>query len=82
MTKTVLEKLELWASNNNWSLSHPLDSERFWDFVIEAFRNGDLAIPEDDFYGTIVKHCSDEDALTESYIRYENGIALLKQYAK
>lgn len=82
MTKEVLAKLDLWAVNNNWNLPHPLDNERFWDFVIEAFKRGDLAIPEDDFYGALVNYCSDEDTLTESYIKYENGIALLKQYAK
>lgn len=82
MTDTVLQKLDLWASSNNWNLPHPLDDERFWDFVIEAYKSGDTAIPEDDFYEAIAKYYSDEDALTESYIKYENGIALLKQYAQ
>lgn len=82
MKKSVQDKLEAWASNNNWSVSHPLDDERFWDFVIEAYKNADVGIPEDDFYGAIVKYCTDEDTLTDYYIKYQNGITLLKRYGK
>lgn len=82
MKTNVSEKLEIWASNNNWSVSHPLDDERFWDFVIEAFRSDDTSITEDDFYGIISKHYSDEDTLTEYYIKYQNGIELLTQFTK
>ncbi len=82
MKKNVLEKLNAGASSNNCGVSHPLDDERFYDFVIEAFKGGDTAIPEQDFYEAVSKYYSDEDALTESYIKYENGIELLRQYAK
>lgn len=82
MKKNVSAKLELWASNNNWMLSHPLDNERFWDFVIEAFKNEEHEITEDDFYGKLVSYCSDEDVLTKSYVRYQNGIELLKRFNK
>ncbi len=82
MKTNVLEKLEAWASNNNWSVSHPLDDECFWEFVIEAYKNGDTSIHEDDFYGAIFKYYTDEDALTKYYTKYEDGITLLKQYSK
>ncbi len=74
MKTNVSQKLEIWASNNNWSVSHPLDDERFWDFVIEAYKSEDTSIPEDDFYGIISKYYSDEDTLTEYYIKYQNSI--------
>ena len=82
MNKNVREKLELWASNNNWSSNHPLDDERFWNFVIEAFHSGEHKITEDDFYSVLMPHCKDEDILTENYIRYEDGIELLSQFTK
>lgn len=82
MNETTKEKLVKWAESNNWSLSHPLDDERFWDFVIEAYKNGDVAIPEAEFYGLVSGYYNDEDTLTDFYIKYENGIELLKQYDK
>ena len=82
MKKNVKEKLNTWASHNNWLLSNPVDGERFWNFVIEAFNGGDLAISEGDFYGVLVKYCNDEDILTEMYTKYKNGIALLQQSTK
>ncbi|HEY4515097.1 MAG TPA: hypothetical protein VJJ22_02970 [Candidatus Paceibacterota bacterium] len=82
MKTSVLEKLDLWASNNNWGVSHPSDDERFWSFVIEAFKSGDTSIPEDDFYGAIVKYYADEDILTKYYTKFENGIELLRQFVK
>lgn len=82
MKENVLEKLEVWASNNNWNASHPSDEERFRAFVIEAYNSGDISIPEDDFYGALVKYYSDEDTLTEYYGSYQEGIELLQQYAK
>lgn len=82
MKTNVSQKLEIWASNNNWSVSHPLDDERFWDFVIEAYKSEDTSIPEDDFYGIISKYYSDEDTLTEYYIKYQNSIELLTQFTK
>ena len=82
MKKNVSEKMQLWASNNNWTASHPLDNERFWDFIIEAFNSDEHQITEDDFYGALIHYCSDEDILTDNYIRYENGIALLRRFTK
>ncbi len=82
MNPSTKEKLELWANNNNWSLPHPLDKERFWGFVIEAYRNGDDEIPEDEFYAFLSNFYNDEDTLTNYYIKYEDGIDLLHSYDK
>jgi len=82
MKDNIRKKLELWASNNNWALSHPLDDERFWDFVIEVFNSSERQITEDDFYSVLIPYCEDEDILTENYIRYENGIEVLNQFTK
>ena len=82
MNPSTKEKLQIWASNNNWSASHPLDMERFWDFVTEAYRNGDNQISEDEFYSFLSTFYSDEDTLTDYYIKYENGIELLRSYRK
>jgi len=82
MNTSTKEKLQLWAQNNNWSTSHPLDTERFWDFVSEAYRNQDTQISEDEFYSFLSSFCNDEDTLTNYYIKYEDGIELLRCYNK
>lgn len=79
MNQSTKEKLKNWAENNNWSTSHPLDDERFWDFVIEAYKNGDKSIPETEFYELVATYYQDEDTLTDFYIKYENGIRLLER---
>ncbi len=82
MKPSTREKLINWANGNNWSASHPLDMERFWKFVIEAYTNGDSQISEDEFYGSLSSFYDDEDVLTDYYIKYENGIELLDCYNK
>lgn len=80
MNQSTKQKLKEWAESNNWSVSHPLDDERFWDFVIEAYKNGDKAISETEFYELVATYYQDEDTLTDFYIKYENGIKLLDRY--
>ncbi|MDP2749835.1 MAG: hypothetical protein Q8O89_03310 [Nanoarchaeota archaeon] len=82
MKKSVSKKLKLWAINNNWVSSSPSDDDRFEEFVIEAFNNEDYDITEDDFYSQLISYCSDEDILTDSYIKYKNSIEILKRFAK
>lgn len=82
MINNTKEKLQLWAEDNNWSAAHPLDMERFWDFVIEAYRNNDHSITEEEFYTIVSSFYNDEDVLTDFYIKYENGIELLRRYNK
>jgi len=80
MNTPTKEKLRIWAENNNWSNSHPLDEERFWDFVIEAYRNGDKEILENEFYSFLLSFYEDEDTLTEYYLKYKDGIELLSRH--
>lgn len=82
MKNETLEKLKNWASNNNWRSAHPLDEERFWLFVIEAYKNEDALISEDDFFQILKKFYPDEEILTDYYIKYENGIDLLTTYSR
>lgn len=82
MTNATKEKLKVWAENNNWSSYHPSDTERFWDFVITAYDNKDNGISEDEFYGFLSSYSTDEDILTSYYIKYEDGIELLRCYNK
>ena len=82
MNTSTKEKLKLWAENNNWSSSHPIDEERFWDFVIEAYRKGDREIQENEFYSSLTSFYEDEDTLTEYYIKYKDGIELLSRYTQ
>ena len=49
MKQKIQQKLELFAKLNNWQMPHPLDMERFYEFVIEAYRNGDMEISKDKF---------------------------------
>ena len=53
MKKETQQKLELFAKHNNWQLPHPLDMERFYEFVIEAYNNGDIEISDDEFFDII-----------------------------
>ena len=82
MNEKTKIKLETFAHLNNWSLSHPLDMERFWEFVIEAYNNGDT-IDEESFC-TVIKpfYKLDEKESNKWFFRYENGIELLGVYHK
>jgi hypothetical protein len=82
MNQRTKEKLEKWARNKNWSLSHPLDNVRYNDFIIEAYKNGDTEISETEFYELISTYYNDENTLTNFYSKYENGIELLSNYEK
>jgi len=82
MNEKTKNKLETFAHLNNWSLSHPLDMERFWEFVIEAYNNSDT-IDEESFYTVIEPFYKlDQKELNKWFFRYEDGIELLRVYHK
>jgi len=56
--------------------------DRFWDFVIEAFENGDVTITSDQFHESVKENCHDEETLDRIFIKYESGIDLLKRYTE
>jgi len=82
MNEETKIKLEAFAHLNNWSLPHPLDMERFWEFVIEAHNNDDV-INREIFCSTIRRfyQLSEQEA-DKWFFRYEDGIELLHVYTK
>lgn len=83
MHSITKQKLESFAYLNNWSASHPLDMERFWGFVIEAYNNGETSLSEEEIDNVIKPiHELNEDELSKWFIMYENGIELLRVFNK
>jgi hypothetical protein len=43
-------KLETWAESINWAVpTHPSDIRKFYDFIIEAYKQGDQSLTEEEF---------------------------------
>lgn len=83
MQDNTRQKLRLFTENNNWDLTHPSDMERFYEFIIEAYKNNDLEISRDEFLEVINPiYRMTEDELEKWKSRFENGIGLLKVYNK
>ena len=83
MQNSAKQKLKLFAAENNWRSPHPLDMERFYEFIIEAYNNGDTEISRDIFLETINPfYKMNDDELVKWLIKFENGIGLLKVYNK
>ncbi|MEK7070047.1 MAG: hypothetical protein AAB962_03250 [Patescibacteria group bacterium] len=83
MQNSTKQKLELFAAENNWRSPHPLDMERFYEFIIEAYNNGDTEISRDIFLEIINQfYKTSDDELVKWLIKFENGIGLLKVYNK
>ena len=79
MQQATRQKLELFTKLNNWQMPHPLDIERFCDFIVEAYNNGDTEIARDKFLEVVNPfYKMDEDELDKWTKRFENGIELLK----
>lgn len=83
MQDNTRQKLKVFAENNNWDLTHPSDMERFYEFIIEAYKNRDMEISRDEFL-EVINHIYEmnEDELGKLIIKFENGIGLLKVYNK
>lgn len=83
MKNNTKQKLELFAGENNWQSPNPLDMERFYEFVVEAYNNGDTEISRDIFLEVVNPfYKMSDDELVKWLIRFENGIGLLKVYNK
>lgn len=82
MHNSTKRRLEVFSSNNNWQMPHPLDMKRFYEFIIEAYNNGDTKILRENFSEIVESssHKIGEDELDEWIILFENGIELLKVY--
>jgi len=83
MEKITQYKLELFAKLNNWQMPHPLDMERFYEFIIEAYKNGDTEISRDKFLEIVNPfYKMNENEMDKWIIKFENGIELLRVYKK
>lgn len=83
MQNSTKQKLELFVAENNWRSPCPLDMERFYEFVIEAYNSRDREIPRDNFLEVINKFYKiSDDELVKWSTKFEDGIGLLKVYNK
>lgn len=93
MKMSTQKSLEDFASHLNWAtLGRPEDMERFWDFVIAAYRNNDPDIALDDFLARVKYFQPKEENmivikkrlnfLIFLFSKYEDGITLLKKIEK
>lgn len=81
MNEKISQSLRNFANNANFSLLHPLDWDRFYDFIITSF-NENVKISEDDFEEIIKEKVPKiaEEWINDKYILYEHGIELLKKH--
>jgi len=94
-TKKLLEQF---ATQANWgTLGNPVDMERFWNFVIAAYRNNEQNISLAEFLravgapkiskeaGRDIKFFNKRKELSAKmfmFHKYEDGIKLLHQFEK
>ena len=78
MKDNVKKAFETWASQVNWQITHPLDNNRFMDFLILTDRSGDKPLDYDEFKALCLPHHKDEDRITHHFLRYEFGLDLLE----
>lgn len=74
----LLNDFSKMANKSNAAL-HPLDEERFFDFIINVVENGEN-LPLDIFLEWSKKEGWSEDIAYELYNNFEFGESLLKRY--
>lgn len=94
MSAETKQLLEHFASNIHWgAFGNPEDLDRFFDFIISAYQNGDYAIPFDSF-SSIIDSCaenkgpgSDKQFISKKiaftmlmFDKYRDGIILLSKF--
>lgn len=79
MKQSTEQKLQYWAESGNFS-GHPVDDRCFFDFIIEAYKNGDSDILFDDFSKTVGDFLKDEEIMMKFYDKYDGGVKLLEYY--
>ena len=76
---TKLKRFSVLANKSTGS-SHPLDQERWFDFIISVVRNDEDLYPDRLKRWLIEEEGWHEDMVVELAIEYEQNIALLKYY--
>lgn len=82
MTNNTKQKLIAFIGLDSWNSKHPSDMDRFYEFIIEAYKNGDRDISQDEFLEVVGSNKINECETKEWMGRIENGIDLLKVYNK
>ncbi len=80
MNDTVKKAFESWASNVNWQSSHPLDENKFMDFIISTVVSGDKVVDSSSFKELCLPYYKNEDRIREHFIRYEFGVDILTRF--
>lgn len=95
MSPATHQSLEHFAANIHWgAFGNPDDLDRFLDFVLAAYQNGDHSIPFDSFSVVIDTHAQTIPAAQEKqfiqkkiaftmmlFDNYKSGIKLLGKFA-
>lgn len=75
------EVLKHFTNIDTWHTGHPNDADRFYDFIVTAYRNGDFEVSVEEFedsFPNINAHL--QEYVDKLYIEYETGIAILRKY--
>ncbi len=82
MENSTKQYFNTFASSCNWTVPHPLDMEKFWRFVIEAYKNGERSLSEEEFSQLVPTREFDQEELDEWIVCFEHGIDLLEVLEK
>ena len=82
MKDSTKEYFDSFALSCNWGVPHSLDMEKFWRFVIEAYRNGERSLSEEEFSQLVPTREFDQEELDEWIVCFEHGIDLLEVLEK
>ena len=82
MSDSIKENLKKWVQLNNWGGSNPNDTDRFYDFIIEVYKNNSY-VSQEEFSKTILESLDftpNENTIEQYYLKYEFGLFLLKHF--
>ena len=82
MENSTKQYFNTFASSCNWTVPHPLDMEKFWRFVIEAYKNGERSLSEEEFSQLVPTREFDQEELDTWIINFDHGIDLLEVLEK
>ena len=80
MNETLEKFFEKWASSANWQITHPLDENRFMDFIIQTAETREQPLEFEKFKDLCLPYHKDEDRILHYFTRYEFSVDLLKRF--
>ncbi len=85
MQKETEEKFRDFISRETWYTANQTDRDKFYQFIVEAYKNGDTDVSFDEFFRFIKEIQKNGDNFEEQardhYSKYETGIEILKIYS-